>query len=146
MSMILDVCSALLPLLEPVPDPPAEDLIVERIALDTEPLIWEPNRLYVYPIRVAEIPFETAASRRQEFDLNAVVVVDNEGEEARSERSETLAQWLDNRRGQYLAAVRANQAGPPWSMLRGLVDTTSPRMLDKRSAAVRISGWRIIGG
>lgn len=143
--MIIDVCSALLPLLEPVPTPPTPDPF-QRVALDTEPLVWKANHLYIYPVRVAEVPFETDRARRQEFDLNAVLVVDNEGEEARSERLEALAQWLDLRRGQYLAAVRTNQTGVAWSMLRGLVDTTSPRMLDKRSAAVRISGWRIIGG
>lgn len=139
--MILDVCSALALLLEP---PVVPDIV--RVALDLEPLTWEANHLYVYPVRVSEVPFETGHSRRQEFDLNAVYIADNGGEEAQLERSEALAVLLDMKRGQYMQAVRANQATGLWSMLRAVSDSASPRTLDNRSAAVRISGWRIIGG
>jgi hypothetical protein len=140
--MALDICRALTTLLEPVTDP---DVVVRK-ALDVEPLTWDVGTLYVYPTRVAEVPFETDHARRQDFELNAVLIVDNEGEEAKLERNEALAELLDDRRGSYLSVLRANQTTELWSMLRGVVDTTSPRMLDKRSAAVRISGWRIVGG
>lgn len=138
--MILDICAALGAILEPEPSGVAVE------ALDAEPLTWEAGKLYVYPIRVDEEPFETGPSRRQVFDLSCVFVTSNLGEEARQKRSPDLASTLDGKRGAYLEAVRTNQSGPPWGMLRGRSDTTSPRMLDKRSAAIQVSGWRVIGG
>jgi hypothetical protein len=142
--MILDVCSTLAAFLEPDRDPP--EAAPERVVLDTEPLTWELGKLYVYPVQVDEVPFETATSRRQEFDIIAARIVSNEGEEALLRRSPSLAEALDELRGQYLAAVRTHQNHPVWGMIRGRSDGSSPRMLDKRSAAIRISGWRIIGG
>jgi hypothetical protein len=136
--MILDVCGALAPIL-------LSDDRITRVVLDIEPLTWEPERLYVYPMRVDEVPFETSSGRRQEFDLNAVYVTDNGGEEAQQVRDPALAARLDAIRGQMFAAVRANQT-LVGGMLRALTDDTSPRTLDKRSASVRINGWRIVGG
>jgi hypothetical protein len=144
--MILDVCSALAELLVPDPEPPAEPEIV-RVVLDEEPLVWELGKLYVYPVYpVNEVPFETAGSRRQEFTVRAVQVVSNESEEAKQTRSEDLAEDLDEIRGAFLQVVRTNQSNAVWGFIRGGVDSTRPRMLDKRSAAIRVSGWRIIGG
>lgn len=143
--MILDVCSSLSTLLIPVPVPPDPDTIA-RIVLDTEPLEWITETLYVYPVAVDEVPFETASGRRQEFDLMAVYVTDNDGEEAQLTRSPALAIRLDDVRGTMLAAIRDNQSGPPWGFIRGSTNDTSPRTLDKRSASVRITGWRIVGG
>jgi hypothetical protein len=136
--VIVDVCAALGALLEAAP--------IEVVPLDAEPLVWDLGKLYVYPVRVDEVPFETSTARRQEFELNAVRILSNDGEEARQHRSAELAAELDEIRGGYLELVRHNQAGPPWQMLSGRSDTTSPRMLDKRSAGIRVSGWRIIGG
>lgn len=144
MTMILDVAGAIAELLEPDPLPPARG--VKKVVLDIEPITWEVETLYVYPTRVEEVPFETGGSRRQEFDLAAVYVTDNLSEDALRQRDPELAQLLDGKRGAYLAVVRANQTTPMWGMLRGRSDTTSPRTLDKRSASVRVSGWRIIGG
>jgi len=142
--MIIDVCSALGAILEPAPAPPGVQ--VPTVALDAEPLIWDLGKLYVYPLRVAEEPFETSHARRQEFELAAVRIVSNEGEEAQQHRKPELAAELDAIRGVYMAAVRHNQSTTTWMMIKAFMDTTSPRMLDKRSAGVRVSGWRIIGG
>lgn len=143
--MILDVCGALATILIPAPVPPDPDPIT-RVALDIEPMTWNVEHLYVYPTRVIESGFETGASRRQDFDLLAVYVTDNEGEEAHMERSTVLGTRLDDIRGAMLAAVRGNQATALWSYISALTDSTSPRTLDKRSASVRITGWRIVGG
>jgi hypothetical protein len=143
-TMILDVAGALAELLEPDPVPPAA--APRRVVLDVEPLTWESGSLYVYPEFVDEIPFETGGSRRQEFELRATLIVSNEGEEALQARKVALAAELDEIRGRYLSTVRNNQTTALWGMIRARVDTTSPRMLDKRSASIRVSGWRIIGG
>jgi hypothetical protein len=140
MTMILDVCSSLAGLMVAAP------IEATPVVLDAEPLVWSVDTLYVYPVRVDEVPFETAASRRQEFDLAAVFVRDNNGEEAKLERDPALAIELDNVRGSMMAAVRDNQSTPLWGVIRALTDNTSPRTLDKRSAMVRVTGWRIVGG
>jgi hypothetical protein len=141
--MILDLCQALAPLLMPEPAPPD---VLTRVVLDGEPLTWRAEHLYVYPTRVEEVPFETDQARRQEFDLAAVYVTYSNGEEPQLERDEALAQTLDDVRGAMLAAVREHQNGAAWGMLRAFSETTSPRTLDNRSASVRITGWRIVGG
>lgn len=132
--MILDVCSALAALLEP-------DL--DRVVLDTEPLVWEKERLYVYPLRVNEETFETGPTRLQRFDVNAVYVTDST-DEVRLERDPALAALLDEKRGQYMSVARQNSRSTVWEHLTAMADDASPRGLDKRSAAVRITGWRLV--
>lgn len=137
--MILDVCDGLAARFEPQLD--AE----QRVVLDIEPLTWQKDHLYVYPMRVDEEIFETGPTRMQRFILNAVYVTDNEGEEAQLERSPELAAFLDGKRGTYMGVVRAaTPAQGLWEYLSATFDDTRPRTLDKRSAAVRISGWRIV--
>lgn len=140
--LILDVCHALAAQLDPDAEP---------IVLDIEPLTWHAGHLYVYPISVGEPRFETRGgpgdpvTARQDFVLSAVYVTDNDGEEARQERDPALAAFLDMKRGTYMGVIR--RAAPTyglWEYLFAAVDQTRPRMLDKRSAAVRISGWRIV--
>lgn len=140
--MILDLCSALANLLEPEPEEPAVRAVTP-IVLDTEPLTWEKEHLYVYPLRVAEETFETGPTRLQRFDLSVVYVTDS-GDEARSERDPVLAAALDAKRGAYMAAVRQNYHNQVWEHLTALADDARPRGLDKRSAAVRITGWRLV--
>lgn len=136
--MIIDLCLALGAILEPQ---------VPTVALDEEPMVWDIGKLYVFPVYpLSEVPFETSTARRQEFEVKAVRLFSNESEEAKQQRSEELAAALDELRGVWLAAIRTNQNNPVWGMISGKVDSTAPRMLDKRSAAVRVSGWRIVGG
>jgi hypothetical protein len=146
--MILDLCLALADLLEPDPEPPnpqtpAPPNPIHKVVLDTEPLIWEKEHLYIYPLRVAEEAFETGPSRLQRFDVNVVYITDS-GDEARLERDPALALALDAKRGSYMSAVRTNYHTTVWEHLTALADNARPRGLDKRSAAVRVSGWRIV--
>lgn len=143
--MILDVCGSLAGLLIPSPVLPEPDPLT-RVALDVEPLTWEVEHLYVYPQRVEETGFETGSSRRQDFDIMAVYVTDNVGEEAHLERSTILGERLDTIRGRMMDAVRTNQSTALWSYIRALTDNAAPRTLDKRSASIRVTGWRIVGG
>lgn len=139
MTMIRDVQAHLAQLLEPAP-------AVAKKLLDKEPRVWDVEHLYVYPVRVDEVPFETASSRRQEFTLVAVYITDDQGEGAALVESEGLAEAMDTKRGTYMAAVRQNQATALWNMLRAISDTPNPIPFDKRSAAIRVSGWRVIAG
>lgn len=136
--MILDVCTALAALCEP--DLPDDQIIV----LDLEPLTWEKDHLYVYPQGpTREEQFETGPTRMQRFDLNVVYIKDS-GDEALMERSPELALELDAKRGDYMRVVRENEHNTVWDNLTALVDNARPRGLDKRSAAVRVNGWRIV--
>lgn len=136
--MILDVCAALAELMEP-------DLSDDaRIVLDVEPLVWEKDHLYVYPLGATrEEQFETGPTRMQRFDLNVVYIRDS-GDEARMERSPDLALELDAKRGDYMRVVRENEHNTVWDNLTAFADNARPRGLDKRSAAVRVNGWRIV--
>lgn len=115
------------------------------VVLDDEPLIWEMEHLYVYPPRYEEVIFETGPTRRQNFTLTCVYVTAS-GDEARLERDPELAASLAAKRDQYMRVVREHYHLPATDsvLLRATVDTTRPRMLDKRSAAVRVDGWRIV--
>lgn len=135
--MIFDVQEHLARLLEP-------DESITKMILDKPPTVFEADHLYVYPARVDEVPFESGPTRKQDFILNIVLVVDDMGEMASMEPDEELAQKLDEKRGDYLRIVRVNQVTTVWDHLRGLVDSADPLPMDKRSAAVRVSGWRIV--
>jgi hypothetical protein len=136
--VILDLCSSLATLLEPTMTAAA------RVVLDKEPTVWEADRLYVYPVRVDEVPFETGPTRRQDFTVNAVFITDDKGEGAALEPTEALATVLDTKRGDYMRIVRQNYHNAVWEHLRALSDTPNPLPIDKRSAAVRVSGWRLV--
>jgi hypothetical protein len=134
--VIIDLCTALGQLFEPEAD-------VTVVALDIEPLTWNVEHLYVYPVRVEENVFETGPTRKQDFVVNAVYVTES-SDEARQDRDPALAALLDTKRGNYLRAVRENYHNDVWEHLAGVADDTRPRGLDKRSAAVRVSGWRLV--
>lgn len=140
--MIYDIQEALARLLEP-------DASIRKVLLDREPPTYDIDTLYIFPSEpTREIPFETATetdpvTRRQEFTLECVLVVDDEGDMAVQEVSEDLARRLDDKRGAYMRAVRVNQVNPTWDHLRAMTGR-EPLPLDKRSAAVRVTGWRIV--
>lgn len=143
--MIRDIQEALAALLEPGVD-------VIKVVADRPPSVWDVERLYVYPIRVVESQFETGPTRRQDFTIALVYITDDLGEGAALDLDEDLADTLDAKRGAYMAAIRQNYwpgaAVPrhPWEHLGPVTaDTPDPRPIDKRSAAVRVSGWRLAG-
>lgn len=134
---VLDICDALALVLEPLADPNTV------VVLDTEPGEFEQDRLYVWPTRWDEVPFETSSARRQEFDVLAVYMPEAEGEEATGERSRDLADLLDAKRAAYMAAIRHNQTTTVWGFIRAAVEA-APVTIQSRGAQVRVSGWRIV--
>jgi hypothetical protein len=133
---MIDVYRAIGRLLEP-------DDQVEVVALDIEPLKWQPGRLYVWPVRLEEFPYETGSGVIQDADVRAVLVVPNELEEARQMRSEDLAAFLDAKLETYLAAVRRHPLTTYWHHARGS-RATSPRTLDNRGVAVNVRIQRFV--
>lgn len=134
---LIDVAAEVATLVEP-----AEN--ITRVALDVEPLTWLADHLYVITDRNEYIPFESGPAVRQEFDLRIILVVSQEGEEARKERTEELARFLDEKRGSYMDLLRRYAQREPFWDFGQTASVISPRTLSNRGLAVRFSGYRIL--
>ena len=140
-----DLVAAVRAILEPLPTPPDEPLV----AIDetcAKPFSYKPRTLYLYPTRVVETAFESGTARRQDFTLVAEVTAADEGEEPDLERKTTVSEFLDDRREAYFAAIRDNQVSSDWLYLRAAEEGPGPATLEHRSLALRLTGYRFVGG
>lgn len=122
----------------------------EDVELDdtgAEPFVWRPGTLYVYPSagRLAERPFETGPTRRQDFTLSVVYVADAEGEEPDQQRSRAVSEALDAKRTAYLDLVRRNAVSTSWHHVEA-AERPAPATLQTRAVALDVTGYRFIGG
>ena len=131
---ILPVVGALARLLEP------DDEILE--VAGKAPEEWAHGRLYVYPTRIAEVPFETGPGRRQDFAL-AAVFLGRSGEAALRQTDEELDALLDELRARYFEAVRHHPRTELWAHLQA-AEARPPRTVDARGVALDITGWRLV--
>lgn len=134
--MILDIAAEMASLLEPFDD-------VTKIVLDREPISWEPETLYVYPLANAYVGIESGPTVRQDFELRAVYVTATDGEEARRERDPELAAYLDDKANGYMEKVRHHQQAGTWMHVSPIAED-GPRMVSSRSVAIRLPGYRIV--
>jgi hypothetical protein len=90
---------------------------VTLVVLDEEPLVWEVEHLYVYPLDVNTYSIETrggpddTGTARQDCSLRAVYVTRSK-DEARQKRDPVLASDLDTIRGQFVAILWQNPRLP----------------------------------
>ena len=132
--MILDVVSHLAELAEP-----------ERELRDdagAKPLEWRPGVTYAYPIWLAEVPIETGPTRRQDFRI-AVVRLVEASEEALLERDADVSAAVDALRGHLLAIARHHQVTTRWHHLQA-AEIDAPRLAQARGVAVEYAGWRLV--
>lgn len=108
-----------------------------------EPKDWIPGRLFIYPSgRLAEVPFETGPSRRQDFGVVAVFIA-RSSEAALRATDEEISALIDEKRAQYLERVRTNQVTVLWHHIQA-AERPAPRTLDGRGVAIDITGYRLI--
>lgn len=137
----LDVVTAVRELLEPDPDANVD-------VGAAEPKEWvapEQGRLYVYPDArpIAEVPFETGPTARQDFRIIAVFVAASE-ESAQRLTDADLSSFLDERLARYLEAVRRNRSTVTWHHLQAAA-RPAPRTLTARAFALELTGYRFVG-
>lgn len=109
-----------------------------------EPFTWEPNTLYLFGTRVAEVPLETGPTVRQEFAFNAVFLAEGH-EEAGKQREQGVSHLLDDVREFLMTTARTHQSTVTWDHLRAAETPNRPRTLQGRAVAVELSGWRVRG-
>lgn len=116
------------------------------IALDTtgaEPTAYEPNTLYVFDDGDAPIlNDETGPARRQDFNLLAVLMLDDRGEEARQDRTEAISTELSSRRDAYIDRLLQRESCDLWDHIAVTSDADFTSNFEGRAIAVRIQGYR----
>lgn len=135
--MIAEILADIRTVLEPG-DAIAKDLT------DAKPFAYAPATLYVYPERVSEVPIETGPTRRRDFTVRVELTGPDAGEESGQARDGSVSAFLDERRGAYFAAVRANERGARWDHLRAAEDPNGPATLQVRGIGLRLSGYQIV--
>jgi hypothetical protein len=124
----------------------APQTAVRDVAIDetyAKPLAFRAETLYVWAETVTDVPLESGPTAREDFDLRVLLTGPEAGEEASSQRSAEVSEWLDGKREVYMAAVRANGRTTDWGHLRASA-TPGPANLQLRSLALRLSGYRIV--
>lgn len=108
-----------------------------------------PNHLYCYPVadRHVTIGAGDPPDEREEFTVEALLVVDREDEEPKLTARRDVSSTLDTKAHAYLAAVNANRprngAVAPWEYLTSAsVDWDRLRSFAVRGVPLRVSGWR----
>lgn len=110
------------------------------------PWKWEPNHLYVYPLSVRSEQYGTMPDcYRLDFTLQAVYVIDNDGEEANQERYAHIDDLLDEK----AVAYRDNVLHAQSPVLAGTVLTGTTvnydffSDFDESGFALVITGYRL---
>lgn len=138
--MIGDVVKAVRDALEPEPT------TVNKSPGRRRPWQWKENTLYVYPIGT---PTYTQVETdplclRLNYSLQAVYVLDSEGEEAQQERYERIDDAIEAKLNQYIA-ILASRSGIPHdvALTDFTVDTDFFSDLDQSGAALVINGYQL---
>lgn len=137
--MIGEVVIAIREALEPEPSD------VNKYLGRRRPWQWKPNYLYVYPIAASFEQVGTDPScLRLNFTLQAVYVVNTEGEEAQQERYERIDDVLDAKVTQYINTLSTRTGIPHNINLSGYpLDNNFFSDLDESGVALQISGYRL---
>lgn len=141
MSGVQDLVAAARVLLEP-----ADQVDVDETG--AEPLDWAAAAegcWYVFPAPpIAEVPFESGPTARQDFRLRAVLVVPS-SESALRQRDPDISAWIDEKRASSFDAIRRNRSTVTWHHIVA-TEVPGPELLTKRSLALDLTGYRFVGG
>lgn len=116
------------------------------VKLDTsgkEPATYDPGTLYVFAD--GDVPLvndETGLAGREDFDLLAVLMLDDAGEEARQDRTEAVTAALSSRRDDYIARLQQRESCDLWDHLTVTSDADFTSNFEGRAIALRIQGYR----
>lgn len=138
--MIGTVVSTIREALEPEPT------TVNKYRGRRRPWQWKENTLYVYPVgQPTYRQVETDPScLRLDFSVQAVYVIDTEGEEAQQERYERIDDTIDDKVAQWVGILSARQGIPhEIALVNWSVDTNFFSDLDESGVALLISGYRL---
>lgn len=147
---MIDLIDALRELLEPESE--EAGVSVNGVRLDNTaamPFDFEPNTLYVVEEQDLRTLDETwtpeGGVERQSFIVNALYVIDSEGENAITRRSRAVSIALDEKRNEYCRLVRMTRTnGDVWHHIQASADADFVRQLQVRGIAVRITGYRFV--
>lgn len=124
------------------------DLVKGDLTLDpamTQPFDFQIDTLYVWEEARGHRSIGTGEVR-EDFEVVAVYVTDNEGETAIATRSRAVTLRIDAWATMALDAVRHNANIPPWSSgnISAITDADFLRQLGVRGAALRVTGYRLL--
>jgi hypothetical protein len=108
-----------------------------------EPATYEPGTLYVFNDGdVARSGAETGPPGREAFDVLAVYMASDRGEEARQERTAEVTAVLLSRRDAYIARLQQRESCDLWDHIAVSSDEDYTTNFEGRAVAVRIQGYR----
>jgi hypothetical protein len=110
-----------------------------------EPATYDPGTLYVFPDTEAAITQdETGPPGRQDFNLLAVYMASDRGEEARQQRTAAVTAALSSRRDAYIDRLQQRESCDLWDHIAVSSDADFTSNFEGRAIAVRIQGYRRI--
>lgn len=137
--LLIDLIDRVGAMLEPTPT---------DIAIDTSaraPDVFEPGTLYVFPDGDSTVDsMETGPPSRESFDLIAVLVADDEGEESRQQRTAGVTEVLSSKRDEYQLRLAAIRSCDLWANIDASVDADWTSNFNGRAVALRIRGYRFL--
>lgn len=129
------------------PTPPAKTTIdgscSEPIAPGPQ---WDANHramIYAYPLLRSRAPKGVC---REDFVVELLYVVDDQGEQDEEERMRAIADRLDQQSTSWLQAICDNEKDTTdlWAFIGGAVDYDEVRRLELRGVGVRVTGYRFV--
>lgn len=110
-----------------------------------EPQTFDPNTVYVFPDGDSElVGAETGPPGRQNFDVLAVFMADDRGEEARRERTQDVTTVLLSRRDTWIDRLQQRESCDLWAHISVSSDEDYTSNFEGRAIAVRVQGYRYL--
>jgi hypothetical protein len=110
-----------------------------------EPATFENETVYVWPAADVQMTQdETGPPGRQDFNLLAVYVAADHGEEARQDRTLAVSTVLQSRRDAYIDRLQQRESCDLWDHIAVTSDDDYSSNFEGRAIAVRIQGYRRI--
>ena len=149
---MIEVVDGIRDLFEP-PDPLDEGKSTNGVLIDrscSDPFEKVANTIYAWEAACRESPIGTGEIR-QDFEVDVLFVLDNEGENAQALRSREVSEALDAKRSAYMKLVRDHANYPFGSVadagnMQATSDADFLRQFEVRGIAIRVTGWRLVTG
>lgn len=109
-----------------------------------EPATFEPGTWYVFEGESAMIGAETGPPGRENFDVTAVYMAKDFGEEARQERTGEVTAVLISRRDDAIDRLQQRESCDLWQHIDVSSDEDYTSNFEGRAVAVRIQGYRFV--
>lgn len=110
-----------------------------------EPATFEPGTLYVFADGDTAVSgAETGPPSREAFDLLAVYMAADKGEEARQERTQAVTAVLLSRRDSYIDRLQQRESCDLWAHIDVSSEEDYTTNFEGRAVAVRIQGYRYL--